>query len=66
MHQDYSTLRGKEVEIEGGLQGKLPRLALPGTDIFRIEPKTWMTTFSITSVLSLFFAVLNQAISVIY
>ena len=58
----------EEVGIESGLQGKLPRLVVPGTDIFRIEPKTWMTTFSITSVLSLYvlFAVLNQAISVIY
>ena len=37
-----------EVGIESG---KLPRLVVPGTDIFRIEPKTWMTTFSITSVL---------------
>ena len=55
----------EEVGIESG---KLPRLVVPGTDIFRIEPKTWMTTFSITSVLylCLFFAVLNQAISVIY
>ena len=63
MHQDYSTLRGKGVGIESG---KLPRLVVPGTDIlFRIEPKT---TFSITSVLSLhlFFAALNQVISVIY
>ena len=58
----------EEVGIEGGLQGKLPRLVLPGTDIFRIEPKTWMTAFSITSVLSLnlFFAAMNLAISVIY
>ena len=58
----------EEVGIEGGLQGKLPRLVVPGTDIFRIEPKTYMTAFSITSVLSLylFFAALNQAISVIY
>ena len=56
---------GKEVGIENG---KLPRLVVHGTDIFRIEPKTWMTTFSITSVLSLylFYASLNQAISVIY
>ena len=44
----------EEVGIEGGLQGKLPRLVVPGTDIFRIEPKTWMTAFSITSVLSLY------------
>ena len=41
----YST---REVGIQSG---KLPRLVVPGTDIFRIEPKTWMTTFSITSVL---------------
>ena len=42
----YSTREGGGIESD-----KLPRLVVPGTDIFRIEPKTWMTTFSITSVL---------------